>query len=390
MKFTCQAGALALALSRLTPALRANPTVPILENVHLLLDEDGVLHLTTSDLQIVLQTTLPVEEAKAGKLCLPHDKLLGLLTELKGTVITLTETEGWCAEIHQGRRRYQVAGEDPTDFPRTPPTPKGPALELEAAGLRRALKLTLPFISTDELRVAMACLALDVADGGLRLVATNGNALTYEDVTTSSSEVPPMPEGSASARPYCMSRLAAMTLSRSLPKDGPVTLRMGKSTMEMTTEQLTLITVLTDEVYPDYRNVMPPKGDELRLDREGLLGALRRTALLMQGMSNSKGEMIDAQARLTITKDQLEVSAENNVYNHQADETLDAEYGGKPLEIGFKIQYLTTVLSAFEGEEIILRVTAPNRAGILVDPTSPGRYALIMPVMLSERHTQPA
>jgi len=67
---------------------------------------------------------------------------------------------------------------------------------------------------------------------------------------------------------------------------------------------------------------------------------------------------------------------------------LTCSYEGEDMEIGFNSRFLLDMLATLDNENIIIEMSAPNRAGILLpddDKESPEDILmLIMPVMLTQ------
>ena len=63
-----------------------------------------------------------------------------------------------------------------------------------------------------------------------------------------------------------------------------------------------------------------------------------------------------------------------------------ARYDAEPMEIGFNATYLVDILSHIEGEQVIMKFSAPTRAGIVSPADAPeteDTLMLIMPVRLT-------
>ncbi|MGB2088633.1 MAG: DNA polymerase III subunit beta, partial [Psychroflexus salarius] len=91
--------------------------------------------------------------------------------------------------------------------------------------------------------------------------------------------------------------------------------------------------------------------------------------------------------RLKIAGSELQISAEDLDYSNSANERLTCDYQGDDLEIGFNSKFLVEMLNNLNSDQVQLRMSLPNRAGILtpVDGLEDGEEVtmLVMPVMLS-------
>ena len=90
--------------------------------------------------------------------------------------------------------------------------------------------------------------------------------------------------------------------------------------------------------------------------------------------------------RFDLAPNSLKLSAQDADAGGEARETLQAAYDAEPMEIGFNATYLVDILSHIDGEQVIMKFSAPTRAGIVSPADSPeteDTLMLIMPVRLT-------
>ncbi len=140
-----------------------------------------------------------------------------------------------------------------------------------------------------------------------------------------------------------------------------------------------LICRLIDARYPDYNAVIPTENpNNLLVNRADLLNTLRRVMIFSNKTTH--------QVVLKLNGNTLNVSAQDLDFSNEAKETLDCQYKGEDLEIGFNARFLLEMLNAMDNEEVNIELSTPNRAGILLPTeTEEGEdlLMLVMPVMLS-------
>jgi DNA polymerase-3 subunit beta len=93
--------------------------------------------------------------------------------------------------------------------------------------------------------------------------------------------------------------------------------------------------------------------------------------------------------RFKVSGKELVLSAEDIDFSSEAKERLTCSYEGEDMEIGFNSRFMLDMLTTLDNENIIIEMSAPNRAGILLpddDVENPEEILmLIMPVMLSQQ-----
>ena len=87
------------------------------------------------------------------------------------------------------------------------------------------------------------------------------------------------------------------------------------------------------------------------------------------------------QVILKITGSELQVSAQDLDFSNEANERLSCNYEGADLEIGFNAKFLIEMLNVLTTDQVIIKLSSPNRAGILVPSEQPEDEELIMLVM---------
>jgi len=92
------------------------------------------------------------------------------------------------------------------------------------------------------------------------------------------------------------------------------------------------------------------------------------------------------QIRMTLSKDELKITAEDIDFGSEAKENISCDYNNDDLEIGFNSSYVVDVLSHLDSDEVQFKLSSPNRAAIVSPQThNDGEdvLMLIMPVRLN-------
>ncbi|MCB0687309.1 MAG: DNA polymerase III subunit beta, partial [Saprospiraceae bacterium] len=89
---------------------------------------------------------------------------------------------------------------------------------------------------------------------------------------------------------------------------------------------------------------------------------------------------------LNIDDGSLTIEAQDLDFSNEATEQLTCEYKGTPITIGFNAKFLIEMLNVLDTDEVLMELSTPNKAGILLPGESPDDeelLMLVMPVMLS-------
>ncbi|MGB3184084.1 MAG: DNA polymerase III subunit beta [Cyclobacteriaceae bacterium] len=371
MKFIVSSSALLKQISSINGVITTNPVVPILENF-LFEIEDGKLKITASDLQTSMITELEVEAKESGSIAVPARILMDTLKNLPEQPVTFSiDEETYSIEISSDNGRYKLAGENATDFPKVPTISDGYTVDLNSEVLSSAINNTIFATSNDELRPAMTGVYINLSDTNTTFVATDGHRLIrYRRVDVVSD----------SDNNIIIPRKALNLLKSTLPNENAhVAMEFNASNAFFRFNNIQMICRLIDERFPDYENVIPADNENnMTIDRLELLSSLRRIAIYANKTTH--------QVRLKITGSELQISAEDLDFSNEANERLSCDHEGEDIEIGFNARFLIEMLNNLDGNKVMMKLSAPNRAGLIV----PGEASdnedilmLVMPVMLN-------
>ncbi|MCS6291712.1 MAG: hypothetical protein H8J66_01470 [Nitrospira sp.] len=179
MKLTIQARDLTHALSAVIGGTDGRGT---LSSVLLMVDPllPDTLTLTTTDHEIACRASAPVATATPGRALSPARKLHDIVRALPPDLpLTITITKH-NATLVAGSSRYALAGLDPDQFPDIPEPLIENGIRLDAAAWSGLLRRTLYAIGQSGAKFALHGLSVDLADGLLTAVGTDGHRLCVE------------------------------------------------------------------------------------------------------------------------------------------------------------------------------------------------------------------
>ena len=154
---------------------------------------------------------------------------------------------------------------------------------------------------------------------------------------------------------------------------------LNKTTVRFKFDSVELTSRLIDGIFPNYDAVIPVENPNiLTVDRTSFLNALKRVSIF----SNKTTHLV----RISIAGSELTLSAEDLDFSNEAKERATCNYDGSDLEIGFNSKFLMEMLSHINTQEVILKMSEPNRPGILLPANSSNSaeeiLMLVMPVMI--------
>jgi DNA polymerase-3 subunit beta len=115
---------------------------------------------------------------------------------------------------------------------------------------------------------------------------------------------------------------------------------------------------LIDGKFPNYEVVIPKDNpNTLIINRNLLLSAIKRASIMSNKSTN--------QVRFNLSGNLLHLHAEDTEYANKADMQIPCDYNGEDINIGFSSKFITEMLSVLSTEDISIKMSQPNRPGII-------------------------
>lgn len=371
MRFIVSTSTLLKQLQSVSGALSNSTVLPILENF-LFEIKDGNLTISATDLQTSMTTSLTVEAKENGRIAIPSRILLDTLKSLPEQPIAFNiDDNTFAIEINAGDGKYKLSGENGEDFPKIPVVENASSVNLPASVLAEAINKTIFAVSNDELRPAMTGVYCQLSTSNLTFVATDAHKLVRYRRKDAKA---------ASTASFILPKKALNLLKSALPSDDVnVSVEYNSTSAFFKFSNINLVCRLIDERYPDYEAVIPQNNpNKLTIDRQAFLGSLSRVAIYANKTTH--------QVRLKINGSELNISSEDIDFANEAHERLNCQYDGEDIEIGFNARFLIEMLKNLSCEEVMLEMSTPNRAGLLLPQNGDENedvLMLVMPVMLN-------
>ena len=374
MKFIISSTLLLKNLQAILGVINTNNTLPILDDFLFELKEDS-LTITSSDLETTMRVTIHPDMAEEpGTIAIPAKILVETLKTFADIPVAFNiNPDTLMIELSAGEGKYKLSGHKSDEYPRTPSLEDTTAISVESRLMWQAINKTLFATGNDELRLVLSGVFCELSPDDVTFVATDAHKLVkYRRIDMKSVD-------SAS---FILPKKPLNLLKNILSsQEVPVTIEYNKTNAFFSFSNIHLICRLIDGKYPNYDAVIPKENpNKLTIDRLALLSSIRRVAIFANQSTH--------QIRFKVSGQELILSAEDIDFSNEAKERLNCSYNGEDMEIGFNSKFLMEMLSNIETEEIMLEMSAPNRAGILTPVNNDNKdediLMLVMPVMLNK------
>lgn len=369
MRFSLPRDALLGPLQVVQGVVERRQTIPILANI-LLTSQDNVLSVTATDMEVELNAQTSLVDSEDGAITVPARKLIEICrTAPADTRIEFSAGAGR-AIILSGRSRFVLTTLPAAEYPSSDSFDETAMVCLEQGMLRRLIELTSFAMANQDVRYYLNGLLLELSASGLRAVATDGHRLAFAECLMETSV-------SDGIRQAIVPRKGVLELMRILSAGKEeIQLALSPHAIQARFPAIRFTSKLIDGRYPDYVGVIPDPEmcDKIALvNRELLRQSLTRAAIL----ANEKHRAV----RLVLGAQGLRIVAKNPE-QEEAEEELEAEYVGEPLEVGFNASYLIEAISAVPAELVQIYFTEANSSCLIRPKGRDDCQYVVMPMRL--------
>ena len=368
MKFTTEKNEIVDALQMGASIAERRQTIPILANLRIVA-RDGKVEITATDLEIQIKTLTEVKKVvEEGEITVSARKMSELCRSLPDNEALEFDLNNGKLTVSSKNFHADFATISALDFPELESKEETNSLSISSSALQRLLNKTAFCMASQDVRYYLNGLLVEYKGGEVNAVATDGHRLA---LATSPLDKTITIDGERQILP----RKAVLELSKILRQENEdIKITFGNSSLSIQDENLDFSTKLIDGKFPDYEKVLP-SGDpnSLEVSKESLQSALSRASVL----SNEKYRGV----RFALDKNTLKLTA-NNPEKESAEEFLDVNYNGNPMEIGFNIGYLLDVLGTIETDNVELNFYGEESSCLIREPGNQAEVYVIMPMRL--------
>ena len=160
--------------------LARKESIPILGTIKLAAEENGLMIMSATDLDVSLVIERETDILQSGSICLSGKKLGALTGSLPDEPVHLKLLEkGDRLEFRAGRFKSRLAGIDSGSFPEIPRSSATEFIELNSEDLLEGLRRTIFAVPENEKRFVLSGILLEVDQGRLQMVSTDGHRLCH-------------------------------------------------------------------------------------------------------------------------------------------------------------------------------------------------------------------
>ena len=342
-------------------------TLPILSNV-LMENQDGKIRFTTTDLEIQITTTIDtgIRGGQNAAFTVGGKKFQEILRVLPDQSKITIDTKENKAQIKTNKSRFSLQTLPAQDFPQlSNQLENAKKIVLPQKELKNLLFSVQYAMAQQDVRYYLNGVLLIIDGNKLKVVATDGHRLAYNAGVI---------DGDYEKQEIILPRKAVTELSKLLAdSDESVELEFSQQQVKVNFSGITLITKVIEGKFPDYERVIPKYNNHLNMERVVMQQALQRAAIL----SNEKFRGV----RFVLTEKNLSIISSNSE-QEEAQEEIETDYHGEPLDIGFNVNYLMDGLNNISSATATFSFGDPNSSILMTTPDNQEFRYVVMPMRI--------
>jgi DNA polymerase-3 subunit beta len=342
-------------------------TLPILSNV-LLEVVGGRVAFIATDLELQITTWMEDQGAADAAFTVSARKLLDIsrsLSDVENIALDLNNDQ---LKVQSGRSRFNLQTLPSRDFPKLQiPEGQGLNFSLPQGLIKQLLSRVQYAMAVQDIRYYLNGMLFSVQGKRLTVAATDGHRLAVDGTD--------MEEEVEQGVDVILPRKTVLELGKLLnDSDDPVHIQVNQNQVVFRRSDFELRSKVVDGKFPDWQRVVPVGHDKrFAIQRQRLSQSLNRAAIL----TNDKYRGV----RIALTPESLRIACSNNE-QEEAQEELDIDYQGDPLDIGFNIQYLQDVLNNIVSESVLCSFGDPTSSLLITVPGEENFRYVVMPMRI--------
>ncbi len=368
MQFKTKTKEIIKALAIVNGAVEKRNTIPILQNIKILV-EDNKLSLFATDMDIMINSTINCKSIVNGSTTIPAQIFFDIIRKIPDDIeINAKQENDKILTIEYNDAKYNLPCIATSEFPNLEEGNIEEEIEVNGKDLAKMIDKTRFAISNDETRYYLNGLYLHIQknDGKSRLcsVATDGHRLALSFI-----------EFNKFKNPFgiILPKKSVNEIRKIIDGVENVKIAISSVKIKVTANNNIMISKLIDGEFPDYSKILPKNNDKIiTINKKKFFECVDRVSTV----ANDKHKSI----KLTIENNKIdfEVSTNDGSFAH---EVLFIEYQGEKIVTGFNSLYLKDVIAQIDNENLIMKIKDGNLPA-LVEPEGKDCEFVVMPIRI--------
>ncbi len=351
MKIIINQNELLETLQKVSGCVSGKQNFPIL-NTTLLETNSELISFTTTDLNTTIISYVKAKIEEKGKIAIPFKRFISIIRELPKEEIILTTVKNNLL-ICCGNIEYRINCMESEEFPQVEKDFKKTLIRVSSETLQEMIKMTSFCVGMEETSYVLNGILFEFFKDELKLVSTDGKRLSCI-----CKKLPPQQAELSSKIEFIFPIKSVYEVQRLIKeKQDDIFVFIEENVVGFDLKDTIFISKPIEGEFPNYSQYIPsPTEVKLKINRQKFLSALKRAQVL--STPDYQG------VKLEFKKKEL-IVLKSTPQLGEVKESIEAEYSGNNLEIGFNPTYLIDVLKNLEEEEVVFEIYGPDKPAVI-------------------------
>lgn len=364
MKFKILKSELDKHISIAQKAISNKSSIQLLEGILFTVKDDKLI-LSSTDLELSIETIVNCEVIKEGSIVINSAMIGNIVRKMPEDIITIT-VDGVNINIKSQNSVFDIIGQEANEYPQNPDIHEEVLLTMDNKDLKDAIKETIFATSNDETRLAFTGVLFEIREDYVRFVGLDGYRMAMKTFEMNSQV-----ESTSIVPKRAFNELIKIlddNLTDIIVIPGHIVFINGSTKM---------FSRLIDKDYIDYNKiVLKEYKTSVKVNRNDFINSLERALLLTPGNAASL-------TKLSFEDDMISINS-NSEFG-KLDEKIFVEKEGDDLLIAFNTRYILAGLKAIEDDEVVIYLSSQLKPMNIYPLNDSNQYIyIVLPVRLSK------
>ncbi|MFA5526977.1 MAG: DNA polymerase III subunit beta [Peptostreptococcales bacterium] len=366
MKFLCKRTELSKALNTVSKAVTNRTTIPILKGILLEINDDHILNISASDLDLSIQKKIEVESYEKGAVVVSARLFVDIIKKLSSEDITIEVVENNVI-IKSFNSEFSIVGQSKEDFPQMDSMDYEDTLKIEKEIFKNMIKQTSFSASQDESRGVIVGTLIEINQNYINMVSLDGFRMSvrkeYIDLNIHKNII---------IHTRILNEIYKILTDEEADY---IDIYIHPKNMIIKMNDTIIHSRLMEGNFIDYKNILPKAFNcSVKVNKEDMLDSLERASLLAREGKNNLIKMNIGEDKIIITSRSEEGKVQEEVY---------IEKEGENMDIGFNSKYILDILKNIDDEEIYMKLIT-SVSPVIISPLEGDSFEyLLLPVRIS-------
>ncbi len=368
MKIVCTSQKLKEAVEHAERIVTRHLTLPILNNLLLKTDKNG-LKIVSTNLEIGVVSWFPCKVIEAGDITVPAKIFSGIVSALNDDKISLNSKKNNTLEILTEKYKADLKGEDVKDFPIIPVLNKTEVIEVDSGSLCGAIAQVVGFVSNSETRpeITGVFITKNSGDSDIKVVSTDSFRLGEKTITIAEKF------GAISFSVIVPAKTATEVIRIFSNMGGNLNIIIEKNQISFELNKVEIVSRLVEGSYPDYKRLIPAEfNTKVMVNKDDFVKTIKLVSIF-------SGRVNDIKLSFSSKIPKVNIFASDSDLGENTSE-VPAEIYGNDLEVKFNWRYLLDGITSSAVNKVTLNFIDESKPCLVKSDQDKSFVYLVMPI----------